>query len=85
MAIVIIMAGVKIGDGVIVAAGSVVTKDLDDFGVYGGVPAKKIKNRFLSYEEQERHRKMLNLPIEEVLKIHFSLSSAKKWRKTFVE
>lgn len=41
-----ILEGVSIGDGVIVAAGSLVTKDLDDFGIYGGVPAKKIKDRF---------------------------------------
>lgn len=42
----IIMTGIKIGDGAIVAAGSVVTKDLEPFCIYGGVPAKKIKDRF---------------------------------------
>ena len=40
------MAGVTIGDGVVVAAGSVVTKDLDDYGIYAGVPAKLIRYRF---------------------------------------
>ena len=42
---VIIMPGIKIGDGVIIAAGSVATKDLESYGIYGGVPAKLIKSR----------------------------------------
>lgn len=40
-----ILDGVKIGRGVIVGAGAVVTKNLDSFCVYGGVPAKLIKRR----------------------------------------
>ena len=39
----IIMPGVTIGDNVIVAAGSLVSRDLPSNGVYGGVPAKLIK------------------------------------------
>jgi galactoside O-acetyltransferase len=39
---VIIIGGVKIGNHVIVAAGSVVTKDLPDYTIAGGVPAKII-------------------------------------------
>ncbi len=42
---VIILQGVTIGDGVIVGAGSVVTKDLTSNAIYGGIPAKAIKNR----------------------------------------
>jgi len=38
--------GVSIGDGAIVAANSVVTKDIPPYTVFGGVPAKFIKNRF---------------------------------------
>ena len=38
-----IMPGVTIGDNVIVAAGSIVSRDLPSNGVYGGVPAKLIK------------------------------------------
>ncbi|MFT6300750.1 MAG: acetyltransferase-like isoleucine patch superfamily enzyme [Saprospiraceae bacterium] len=33
------------GEGAIVAAGSVVTKDVPAFNIYAGVPAKKIKQR----------------------------------------
>lgn len=43
---VIIMSGVKIGDGAIIAAGSIVVKDVEPYTIYGGVPAKKIKDRF---------------------------------------
>lgn len=40
-----ILDGVHIGKGAIVAAGSVVTKDVPDYAVVGGVPAKVIKMR----------------------------------------
>ena len=41
----IILAGVTVGRGSVVAAGSVVTIDVPPFSVVGGVPAKIIKNR----------------------------------------
>jgi acetyltransferase-like isoleucine patch superfamily enzyme len=40
-----ILSGVKIGNGAIIAAGSVVTKSLESYNLYGGIPARKIKNR----------------------------------------
>lgn len=40
------MLGVKIGDGAIIAAYSVVVKDVPAYTVYGGNPAKFIKDRF---------------------------------------
>jgi hypothetical protein len=46
----LIMSGVKIGDGAIVAAGAVVTKDLPPYAIVGGNPAKLIRYRFT--EEQ---------------------------------
>ena len=39
-----ILPGVKIGNNVIIAAGAVVTKDVPDNCVVGGVPARKIKD-----------------------------------------
>ena len=42
----IIMDGVSIGHGAVVAANTVVTKDVPPFAVVGGVPAKIIKYRF---------------------------------------
>ena len=37
---------VQIGDGVVIAAGSVVTKDIPDYSIVGGNPARIIRNRF---------------------------------------
>lgn len=42
----VIMPGVKIGDGAIIAAYSIVTKDVEPYSVVGGNPAKFIKKRF---------------------------------------
>lgn len=55
----IIMRGVKIGDGAIIAANSVVTKDVEPYSIVGGSPAKFIKNRFNTIEDIEIHNKML--------------------------
>ena len=42
----VIMPGVTIGDGAIIAAYSVVTKDVPPYSVFGGNPARFIKKRF---------------------------------------
>lgn len=42
---VIVLPGVHIKEGSVIAAGSVVTKDTEIFGVYAGIPAQKIKQR----------------------------------------
>ena len=41
-----VLGGVTIGNGSIVAAGSVVTKDVKPYSIVGGVPAKMIRYRF---------------------------------------
>ena len=58
----VIMSGVTIGDGVIVGANSVVTKDLQAFGIYAGAPAVRIKERFETAEDIESHKAMLKQP-----------------------
>ena len=55
----IIIAGVRIGDGSIVAAGSVVTKDVEPCTIVGGNPARKIKDRFQTEEERQKHLQYL--------------------------
>ena len=49
---VIVLRGVRIDDGAVVAAGSVVTRDVAAYTVVGGVPARFIKHRFAD----ESHR-----------------------------
>ena len=41
----IILPGVRIGKGAVVCAGAVVTKNVPDFAIVGGVPAKRIGER----------------------------------------
>ena len=41
-----IMPGIKIGEGAVIASGAVVTKDVAPYSVVGGNPAKVIKSRF---------------------------------------
>lgn len=43
-----LLNGIKIGDGAIIAAGSVVINDVPSYSIVGGIPAKVIKMRFLS-------------------------------------
>lgn len=55
----IIMPGIKIGEGAVIAAGAVVTKDVAPYNVVGGTPAKTIKQRF----DDETIKKLLELKI----------------------
>lgn len=43
----IILKGVTIGEGAIIAAGSVVNKSVDPYKIIGGVPAREIKDRII--------------------------------------
>ena len=43
---VLILSGIRIGDGAVVAAGAVVVKDIEPYAIYGGIPARKIGQRF---------------------------------------
>ena len=55
----IILPGVKIGKNSIIGSGAVVTKDIPECEIWGGVPARKIKNRFRSEEEKNIHLEYL--------------------------
>jgi acetyltransferase-like isoleucine patch superfamily enzyme len=54
-----IMQGIVINDGAIIAAGSVVTKDVEAYCIYGGNPAKKIGDRFQTDEDRNKHIELL--------------------------
>ncbi|TDE08410.1 acyltransferase [Dyadobacter psychrotolerans] len=54
-----VMGGVTINNGAIIAAGAVVTKDVEPYSIYGGNPAKKIRERFDNKEDLENHLKLM--------------------------
>lgn len=69
----VIMPGVTIGNGAIIGSSAVVTKDVPDYAIVGGVPAKIIKYRF-SDEEIERLLAIKWWELErDVIKKHIAL------------
>ena len=52
-----VLPGVHIGKGAVIASGAVVTKDCEEYGIFAGVPAKKIgnRNRDLIYDFDGSH------------------------------
>jgi acetyltransferase-like isoleucine patch superfamily enzyme len=56
-----ILQGVEIGNGAIIAAGSVVTKKVDSYCIYAGNPSKKIADRFNSKDDLKQHLELMKL------------------------
>jgi acetyltransferase-like isoleucine patch superfamily enzyme len=64
---VIIIGGVKIGNGVIIGAGTIVTKDIPDYAVAVGVPARIVRYRFeKTIIDRLNEIKWWNLPKEKL-------------------
>lgn len=56
----IVLSGVSIGEGAVVAAGAVVTKDVPAYEIVGGNPARSLGKRFNSDVERESHSRFLD-------------------------
>ena len=62
---VIVMPGVTIGNGSVVAANAVVTKDIEPYTIVGNIPAKTIRDRFPDkIKEQLINSKWWNIKLE---------------------
>jgi acetyltransferase-like isoleucine patch superfamily enzyme len=57
----IVLSGVTIGRGSIVAAGAVVSSDVSRYSIVAGVPAKEVAKRF-SLDDIQRHEEILGIP-----------------------
>lgn len=81
---VIIMRGVNIGDGAIIAAGAIVTKDVEPYSIVAGNPAKHIKYRF-DKENIEKimkaNKKWWNLSEDELDKLLPNMYDVNKYLK----
>lgn len=80
----VVLQGVKIGDGAIIAAGAVVNKDVPPYSIFGGIPAKKIKDRYdKDTIDSLLNLEWWNLPYEELLKLQDIFSKKENWVKEF--
>ncbi|WP_434668782.1 CatB-related O-acetyltransferase [Klebsiella sp. B345] len=71
-----IMPGVTIGEGAVVAAGAVVTKDVPPYAVVGGNPAKIIKYRFAHADvDRIKSLNLYELPENKLIELQPLLSS----------
>ncbi|MGI8377424.1 CatB-related O-acetyltransferase [Priestia megaterium] len=80
----IILRGVEIGDGAIIAAGSIVTKDVKPYSIVSGIPASEARKRFS--EESINYLQSLkwwDLTVDELLK-HKELFTKKEEWESFI-
>lgn len=56
----IILSGVRIGQGSIIAAGSVLAGDAEPYSIYAGIPAKRLRSRFENETDLQNHIRLYN-------------------------
>jgi acetyltransferase-like isoleucine patch superfamily enzyme len=56
----VILSGIRLGEGAVVAAGSVVTRDVEPYTIVAGNPARAISQRFSNEDEREEHTRRLD-------------------------
>ncbi len=77
----LLLEGINIGDGAIIAAGSMVTKDVEPYEIVGGVPAKHIRKRFNDEDARFiQSTKWWNMNPDELKKIAHSFCDIHKFR-----
>jgi acetyltransferase-like isoleucine patch superfamily enzyme len=82
----VILPSVKIGNGAIIAAGAIVTKDVPDYAIVAGVPAKVIKYRFTPEEVSILNRvKWWDWPDEKIAEMSDFLKHPNKFFQYFSE
>jgi len=62
-----VMGGVRIGEGSIIGACSLVTKDVEPYSIYAGVPARKVRNRFDTDDDLHMHLELVHSKYSGVL------------------
>lgn len=53
----IVLTGVRVGRGAIVAAGSIVTRDVSPYSIVAGTPAREVGRRFENTDDIEKHER----------------------------
>jgi virginiamycin A acetyltransferase len=77
-----VLQGVSIGDGAVVAAGAVVTKDVPPYAIVGGVPAKTLRYRFApDVIERLLEMKWWDLPLSELRKHRALFLARDNWQR----
>lgn len=78
----IVLQGVSIGHGAIVAAGAVVTKDVPPYAIVGGVPAKVLKYRFPAEAVQDLlASQWWDLPFDRLKNLKTAVAARESWQQ----
>lgn len=81
---VLILGGVNIGDGAVVAAGSLVVKDVEPYTIVGGNPAKPIRKRFSSDTiDRLLSYQWWNVPLKEIESNYIKFNDFRKFEKWY--